>query len=110
MGYAQSTDWGCDSWGVAGQVFGMQSDAVFGMAIYLEGGNMSLEAFSGAAPGYGLGGYQIQVNSAPANTTTTYRLQLRDLAGLSVSDWYYLKTSDQCSQNLIKVNFVQNHE
>ena len=100
---------GCDWFGIAGQVFGLDNRPVIGLTIHVEGGGLSVDALTGSQPGIGPGGYEIPLGNHPVTTTDTYRVQLRNNTGTPLSDNLIVPTHGDCTKNLVLVNFVQNH-
>jgi hypothetical protein len=100
---------GCKWLGMAGQVFDLNGRAVQGLYVHLEGGGLSLDGPTGAKTMYGPGGYELYLSDHVFNSTDTYKVQLRDGAGNALSDWYTIPTFEDCSKNLILVNFTQDH-
>jgi hypothetical protein len=100
---------GCKWLGIAGQVYDLKSHSVQGLYVHLEGGGLNVDAPTGAKPAYGPGGYELYLTDHVVNTTDVYKVQLRDAAGKALSDWYTIATFEDCSKNLILVNFEQNH-
>jgi hypothetical protein len=100
---------GCGWLGIAGQAFDLSGHSVQGLYVHLEGGGLNVDAPTGAKPAYGPGGYELYLTDHVINTTDSYKVQLRDSAGHALSDWYAIPTFQDCSKNLILVNFEQNH-
>ena len=101
---------GCNWMGVGGQVYDMQGHAtLLGWVIHLEGGGLDVNSLSGTQPQYGPAGFEFKLSSKPKTTVGVYRLQLRDPQNTPVSDWVRLDTFDDCTKNVLVVNFLQNH-
>ncbi len=103
---------GCQWMGIAGQAFDKQSNApITGLAVRLTGTLGStpfdLTSLTGSAPAYGPGGYEFVLGDKPVASNQTLSLQLMDTSGVALSDKVYVSTSDQCSQNLVLVHWVQ---
>ncbi len=75
----------------------------------LAGNSLGIQdAASGTAPQYSESGYEIRLADAPIDSASTVFLQLIDLTTeIAVSDLILLNTFNDCSRNLIMVNFVQ---
>ncbi len=105
-------EYGCDWMGVGGQVFDLRGSQVSDMFVYL-GGNLAGTFFAeqptitGLLPQYGRGYYEFKLADKPVLSKDTLWVQLRDQAGLSMSDKYYFSTYDNCDKNLIIINFKQ---
>jgi hypothetical protein len=95
---------GCSWLGIAGQAFDLSGRPVQGLYVHLEG---VADVATGNNQAYGPGGYEIYINNHVMDNS--YRIQLRDAAGHALSDWYTIPTFNDCSRNLVLVNFVQNH-
>jgi len=100
---------GCNWLGIAGQAFDLGGHPVQGLYVHLEGGGLNVDAPTGGKPAYGPGGYELYLLDHVTNTTNTWHVQLRDSAGHALSDVFYIPTFQDCSKNLILVNFAQNH-
>lgn len=99
---------GCNWLGVAGQVFDLDKEPVSAgayMISVLE--PVASWTFTGSAPAYGLSGWEVYLGDEPK--IATYRIQLFTPAGTPVSEAYEFATVDSCDQNLVLINFVQNH-
>ena len=99
---------GCNWLGVAGQVFDLDGEPVPAGA-YMVGilDPVTSWSFTGSAPEYGPSGWEIYLWNEPI--VATYQIQLFTPAGTPVSDIYTFVTVDSCDQNLVLINFVQNH-
>ncbi len=75
----------------------------------LAGNGLGLEdALSGTAPQYSESGYEIKLADAPVDSPNTVILQLIDVTTeIAVSGIVQIETFNDCSRNLIMVNFVQ---
>ena len=100
---------GCNWLGIAGQVFDLNGRAVQGLYVHLEGGGYVMDGPTGSKPMYGAGGYELFLADHVFNSTDTYKVQLRDGAGNPLSNWYAIPTFEDCTKNLILVNFTQDH-
>jgi hypothetical protein len=101
---------GCNWLGVAGQVFGENSEPLINIVVEvggtLEGDPVFGLTLTGLAPDYGSGGYEIYLADHAIKSQGTIWIQLFDLAGQAISPQIYIDTFDSCDQNLILVNFV----
>lgn len=100
---------GCKWMGVAGQVFDQDGTEVQGFTIVF--GNSEDEentraSLTGMASAYGAGGYEIQIADAPLATSGYFWVQVVDQDGIARSEKIYFDTYEDCSQNLILLNFV----
>ena len=99
---------GCNWLGVAGQVFDLDGDPVpNGAYMIWVPPPADYYTLTGGAPVYGPSGWEIYLNSHPE--VATYHLQLFTPSGTPVSEEYEFTTVDSCDQNLVLINFVQNH-
>ncbi len=100
---------GCNWLGVAGQVFDLEGRPV-GTAAYvvqLAVGNLNLQTYTGGAIAYGPSGWELAFDDHPK--VAPFRVQLFTPTGTPVSEVYEFATRSSCNQNLVLVNFVQNH-
>jgi hypothetical protein len=100
---------GCNWLGVAGQVFDENGFEILNLTILAGNrlaGEDNLAATTGEATAYGLGGYEIKLNSQPVNTSNLFWVQVVDSAGQSLSQRIYFDTFEDCEQNLALVNFI----
>lgn len=100
---------GCSWMGVVGQTFDNQNppNPRIGLIVHVEGGGLSIDAFTGSKPAVGPAGYEIQLSDRPKQTSGTYKVQVRDTGGVALSDFVTLSTSASCDKNAILLNFVQ---
>ena len=101
---------GCDWMGVAGQVFDSNGHEIHEMTIML-GNALSTEeqlsaARTGLAPAYGPGGYEIQISENPFDSSDFIWVQVYNPAGSAVSKIFYFDTFNDCTRNLILINFI----
>lgn len=99
----------CNWMGVAGQVF--YDDNPINNIVVETGGSINGEdvfglSLTGLFDEYGSGGYEIQLSDYPIESVDTVWIQIMDLDGFPLSQKIYFTSYDQCSQNLILVNFV----
>lgn len=93
--------------GVVGQAFDQNLNPRIGLIAHVEGGGLSIDAFTGSKPAVGPAGYEIQLSDRPIQTSGTYKVQMRDTGGVALSDFVTLSTSASCDKNAILLNFVQ---
>lgn len=102
----------CQWMGVVGQVFDLRGAPVPGQFVYL-GGTLAgavvpeQPTITGLLLQYGRGYYEFKLAAAPVLSRGTLWLQVRDQAGLPMSDKYYFNTYDTCDKNMVVVNFQQ---
>ncbi len=99
---------GCDWVGIAGQVFTAQNNPLEGMLIIVKANKDSNTpeniAYSGLAPAYGPGGYEIVLGNE--NLGGEYLLQLFDQDGHTLSKESIVKIPAGCESNLTIINFI----
>lgn len=100
---------GCDWMGLAGEVLDLNRRPVLTGAykVHVWESGIDERALVGGAPAYSPSGWEQFVNSQPA--TTSYNVQLETVSGTAVSQVYSIQTRDSCNQNLVRVDFIQNH-
>jgi hypothetical protein len=99
----------CNWMGVGGQVF--FDDHPINQIIVETGGTLEGKyvlglSITGLINTYGSGGFEIKLSDHPVNSTGTVWIQLKDIAGLPLSEKFYLSSQDDCAKNLILINFV----
>jgi len=101
----------CNWMGVGGQVFDLNGNPVKLQAIHLEGqiGGLpvSMDSLTGSASKIGEAGYLFNLSDHPIASQATLFLQLRDTAGLPLSERYPMTTFESCDKNLLVVNWRQ---
>ena len=102
---------GCGFMGVGGQIFDKNNTPQKGLIIELGGTLQGLAvaglAVSGTAQSYGLSGYELPIADGPIASSKTLYIQVRDQAGVPVSDKIFFDTFDDCAKNLILITFYQ---
>ena len=101
----------CAFLGVGGQAIDKNAAPVLGFAIQLtgtvDGEPIDLLTFTGAATQFGPGGYEIKIADAPFDSTEQLQVQLLNQQGFPLSPLIVFDTFDDCSQNMILINFVE---
>lgn len=104
-------DLGCKWTGVGGQVFDLQGAPMVGVTVQMGGrfggSEVYLLSLTGTAIQYGPAGYEFTLGDKPAASNQTLWVQLLDQAGLPLSDKVTFETYDDCSKNLVLINFKQ---
>lgn len=105
-------DAGCQWLGVAGQVFDEEGDPVNDILVTvrgtLGGEEINKFIFTGMAPEYGVGGYEIELAESPIASDGTLSIQLLEqTSNLALSDKIPFDTYDTCDKNLAVINFMQ---
>jgi len=104
-------DLGCQWMGVAGQVFDGEGAPMPDLVVEV-GGSIAGQpatglAVTGSSESYGPGSYEIKLGDTPLTSSGTVWAQVYDLDGKPLSAPIYFGTSDECTQNLVLLNFVQ---
>ena len=104
-------DAGCNWLGVAGQVFDAEHIGIENLVVIaggtLAGNPIDIVQMTGSATAYGSGGYELVLSSTVVASEGTLWVQVKDLAGTPLTPKIYLDTHDDCFQNLLLLNFVQ---
>lgn len=100
----------CRLW-VAGQAYDLQSAPMVGITVML-GGSLDYKSLyqlslTGTALQYGQAGYEFTVSDAPKTSKQSIWVQLFDQAMIPLSNRVYFDTAEDCSRNLILINFRQ---
>jgi hypothetical protein len=100
---------GCNWLGVAGEVLNLNRNPVGNgqYRVHIWGSGIDERVPVGGAPAYGDSGYEQFVFDAPV--IRDYNVQLETSSGSIVSQVYTVQTRASCNQNLLILNFVQNH-
>ncbi|HET7011532.1 MAG TPA: hypothetical protein VFI11_12225 [Anaerolineales bacterium] len=106
-----ANDDGCNWMGVAGQVFDLSKAPYPGVTVHVEGqlaGQLvKIDTLTGSATRIGPAGYVFDLSDHPIASTGTLWIQLKDTAGLLLSDKVFFNTSAQCDQNMVFINWNQ---
>ncbi len=94
---------GCNWMGIAGQVFDLDGTEIQGLII--RSGEFS--AITGEAISYGPGGFEVQISTAPVNSSGLVTIQVFDTNGQALSNQIFIDTYEDCERNLVLVNFVR---
>lgn len=103
---------GCTGLYVAGNVVDMESDPVMLLTVRVTGTlgeqPVDLEALSGSNATYTESGWEIELSDQLINSTGTLSVALYEQGGREpVSDVVAIDTVNDCTRNLVVVNFVQ---
>ncbi len=100
----------CKLW-VAGQAYDLQGAPMQGITVmlggYLGGKNLSQLSLTGTALQYGQAGYEFTIADKPVKSKQSVWVMLYDQAMIPLSAKIYFDTFEDCSQNLILINFRQ---
>jgi hypothetical protein len=103
-------EFGCSWLGVGGQVFSFPGKPVKGIIVEVGGELAGVEtrllSVTGGTAIYGDGGYEFTLAQQPVESLSTLWIQLFDIAGKSLSDKIAFNTYEDCTRNLVLVNFV----
>lgn len=95
----------CNWASIAGTVTGSDGLPLPGYGIRVTDARTTATVFSGTSTGFGAGGYELTLGSAPIEAE--YRVQLFSTAGAPLSAELSVTTRNDCTQNVAIVNFVQ---
>lgn len=98
----------CAWMSIAGEVFDTDGNPVIGVGINVRGESFEWFAWSGSETRFGPSGYEVYLNSSPYVANWTVQLIHSNVRPLS--EPVTLRTSADCSKNVVILNFVQNHE
>ena len=100
---------GCDWMGVAGEVLDLNRNpvAVGSYRVHVWGSGLDERVVVGGAPAYSPSGWEQFLFNSP--TVREYNVQLETASGTAVSQVYTIQTRASCSQNLTRLDFLQNH-
>lgn len=62
---------------------------------------------AGSAPAYGPSGWELFLFDSPV--VRDYNVQMESTSGTAVSQIYRVQTRASCSENLLQIDFLQNH-
>jgi hypothetical protein len=106
-----ANDLACKWMGVAGQVFDKDRKPLTGITVHVEGqlaGQLvNQDSVTGSNPRIGPAGYTINLSDHPIASDKTMWIQLKDTAGLKLSDQVYFITGGTCDKNLTFINWNQ---
>ncbi|GAB4571334.1 MAG: hypothetical protein Kow0077_07760 [Anaerolineae bacterium] len=92
---------------IAGTAVSLSGEQISGLAVRVIGEGIDEIRFTGTAPEFGPGGYEVFLNGAPLEAQ--YTVQLLSQTGVPLSEALAVTTSASCEENVAVVNFVQNH-
>ncbi len=100
---------GCGWLGIAGEVLDLNLNPVplDSYRVHVWGSGIDERVVVGGAPGYGPSGWEQFVFDSPV--MRDYNVQLESPNGTAVSQIYRVQTRPNCNENLLQINFVQNH-
>ena len=95
--------------GVAGEVLDLNRNPVEvgSYRIHVWGNGIDERVVAGSAPYYSPSGWEQFLFDSPV--IRDYTVQLESVNGTAVSQAYRIQTRSSCNQNLVRVDFVQNH-
>jgi len=101
---------GCDWLGVAGQVFNEENLEILDLGVLVGDSENPeadpLEAVTGEALAYGLGGYEIQIGEETLDSSERFWIQILNTEGAPLTARHHFDTFKDCERNLILINFV----
>lgn len=100
---------GCGWLGIAGEVLDLNRNpvSVGSYRVHVWGSGIDERVIVGGAPDYGPSGWEQFVFDSPV--MRDYNVQLETPSGTAVSQIYRVQTRPNCNENLLQLNFVQNH-
>lgn len=104
---------GCNWMGVGGQTVDISGAPVTGLIIRLGGAVPGIDLpelvmnLTGVALNYGRGGYEFTLADQPIASKQSLWVQLLNQSSVPLSKKIYFDTYDDCSKNLIIINFKQ---
>lgn len=106
---ANTTQDGCQWQSIAGTVVDLAGKPIKGLAIRVAGSNGNIDEvhYSGTALTFGESGFEVFLGAIPREDQ--YTVQLLGRTGAPISDTINITTRIGCDQNVVIVNFVQNH-
>lgn len=75
--------------------------------VHVWGSGIDERLIVGSAPDYGPSGWEQFVFDSPV--MRDYNVQMESSNGTAVSQIYRVQTRTECTENLLQINFVQNH-
>jgi hypothetical protein len=101
----------CNWMGVAGHVVDMQDRPATGITVQLVGSlnrrYVEQTSLTGTALAYGPSGYEFTLTDIPVTSIRSLSVYLLDQAGLPLSEKVTFDTFDDCTKNLVLINFKQ---
>jgi hypothetical protein len=106
---ANTTKDSCQWQSIAGTVVDLAGKPIKGLAIRVAGSNGNIDEvhYSGTALTFGESGFEVFLGAIPREDQ--YTIQLLGRTGAPISDTIEITTRTGCEQNVVIVNFVQNH-
>jgi hypothetical protein len=100
---------GCGWMGVAGEVLDLNRNPVTAGSyrVHIWGNGIDERVAAGSAQDYSPSGWEQFLFDSPV--IRDYNVQLESASGTAVSQAYRIQTRSSCNQNLIRVDFLQNH-
>lgn len=101
---------GCNWSGIAGEVLNLERNPVpvGSYRVHIWGDSLGDKyVVAGSAPAYSPSGWELFLFDAPLERE--YNIQLESENGTPVSEVYRVQTRAACDENLLRIDFVQNH-
>ncbi|MCP4363055.1 MAG: hypothetical protein GY796_34055 [Chloroflexi bacterium] len=100
---------GCRWMGIAGEILDLDRNPVAAgsYVVHVWGSGVDERVSAGSAPAYGLSGWEQFLFDSP--TVRDYNVQLESPNGTPVSQVYQVQSHGSCNENLVQINFAQNH-
>jgi len=100
---------GCNWLGVAGEVLDLNRNPVSpgSYVVHVWGSDIDERLLVGSAPAYSPSGWEQFLFDSPV--IRDYNVQLETPNGTAVSQIYRVQTRSSCNENLLRLDFIQNH-
>lgn len=96
---------GCNWSSIAGSVMGFDGSALNGYGVHLVGEGVDQTIATGSSPGFGPGGFEVQLGSVARDAQ--FVAQLIDPQGTPVSPVFTVETNSDCELNIAALRFVE---
>jgi hypothetical protein len=95
----------CDWLSIAGEVLGLLGEPLLNLAVEVAGEGFSEVQFSGTAPTFGAGGFEVNLGNRPA--ARAFSVRLLGPLGEPLSDYILIETGATCADNVALINLRQ---
>jgi hypothetical protein len=104
--------YGCTWIGLGGQIFDLSGVPLMNLVLHLEGTwdgkSVAVETLSGSKPDpYGPAGYEFILGNQTLDSSQTLWIEVRDATNKAISAPVFINTYNDCTRNLILINFNQ---
>lgn len=107
--FLQNQAAGCRWMGIAGVVLDVNRRPVpvGSYVVHVWDSGVDQRVTAGSAPAYGPSGWELFLFDSPV--VRDYNVQMESTSGTAVSQIYRVQTRASCSENLLQIDFLQNH-